>query len=130
MKNKKNFLLTIFILIIIFLIGFLLYLTVMNNRIFEFDLNDYRHQIDMFPSDKILGPLETPEEVKEKAVEVWNEIYGEKTIKDEKPFRVGFDENTETWMVIGSVKPFHLGGAAKIIIRKSDGKVLAVWHEK
>ena len=129
MKSKKSSLLVVFT-IIFFLIGVLLYVNVMKTSVFEFDLNVYQRKIDMFPSDKVLGPIQTTEEAKEKAEEVWKEIYGEKTIENEKPFRVGFDENTGAWIVIGSVKPFHLGGAANIIMQKSDGKVLAVWHDK
>ena len=65
MKSKKSSLLVVFT-IIFFLIGVLLYVNVMKTSVFEFDLNAYQRKIDMFPSDKVLGPIQTTEEAKKK----------------------------------------------------------------
>jgi hypothetical protein len=101
-----------------------------NMRVGDYKLEKYEYELVTFPSDKILGPIDTAEIAKENAEEVWNEMYGEENIKNEKPYRVSFDEKSETWMVNGSLPPLHLGGVAYIIMQKSDGKVLAVWHTK
>jgi len=41
-----------------------------------------------------------------------------------------FDEESETWLVHGTLPKNTIGGVPYILIQKSDGKVLAVWHTK
>ena len=92
----------------------------------------------------VLGETATSRDAKKKAEAVLLEIYG-KDILQQKPFHVYFDKENDTWLVVGNWfaysyrnSPFPRlitwlsmsGGVAYIIIRKSDGKVLAVWHTK
>ena len=58
----------------------------------------------------------------------WYPLYGKEKIENEKPFQV--TEYKKYWKVEGSLPDGHLGGTAHIVIRKSDGKVMIVWHEK
>ena len=58
----------------------------------------------------------------------WYPIYGKERIEKEKPFRV--TEYIKYWTVEGSLPEGYEGGTAHIIIRKSDGKIMSVWHEK
>jgi hypothetical protein len=58
----------------------------------------------------------------------WYPLYGKEKIEKEKPFQV--TEYKKYWKVEGSLPDGHLGGTAHIVIRKSDGKVMIVWHEK
>lgn len=58
----------------------------------------------------------------------WYPIYGKEHIEREKPFRV--TEYIKYWTVEGSLPEGYTGGTAHIVIRKSDGKVMSVWHEK
>jgi hypothetical protein len=58
----------------------------------------------------------------------WYPLYGKEKIEKEKPFRV--TEYKKYWTVAGSLPDGYFGGTAHIVIRKSDGKVMLVWHEK
>ena len=58
----------------------------------------------------------------------WYSLYGKEETEKEKPFRV--TEYKKYWTVEGSLPDGCLGGTAGIVIRKSDGKVMMVWHEK
>ena len=58
----------------------------------------------------------------------WYPLFGKEHIEREKPFRV--TEHIKYWTVRGSLPEGHEGGTAHIVIRKSDGKVMKVWHEK
>ena len=98
-------------------------------RVYEFDLNIYADIIEKFPSEKVLGPVTSAKEAKEKAEAVWLEVYGDE-VKKEKPYSVAYDENTGTWLVQGHLPWYMVGGVANILIQESDGSVLAVWHEK
>jgi len=103
-----------------------------------FQLADYESIMGEYPSDIILGETNTKCAAKEKAETVWKELYGERILQ-QKPYRVYFDEENDAWLVTGTLNApfpriltywFMAGGVANIIIRKSDGKVLAVWHEE
>ena len=95
----------------------------------SFDISEYDDIIARFPSDKILGPVDSQEDAKEQALTVWTEIYGEE-VDNERPIVVLFDEESETWLVHGTLPKNTIGGVPYILIQKSDGKVLAVWHTK
>ena len=96
----------------------------------EFSLSEYNKYIEKFPYDEILGGIDTQEIAKEKAETVWVEIYGNQIKKEKKPYIVFFDSNNEVWLVTGSLPTDMDGGVPYILIQKSDGKVLAVWHDK
>lgn len=102
------------------------------SRIYDFALEDYTVDLEEFSSDEVVGPIADASDAIEKGISVLIDVYGEDLILGEKPFIVFNDKNTDAWMVCGSLPPipFILGGTAHIIINGSDGKVLAVWHEK
>jgi len=56
-------------------------------------------------------------------------IYGKKEIEEEKPYLVRLINN-EIWCISGQLKKGYEGGIFKILINKSDGKVLMISHSK
>ncbi len=104
-----------------------------SNNISTFKISDYSYYIENYPSEKYLGLTNSEQIAKEKAESVWMEMYGE-SVKKEKPYKAFFDKSSNTWLVTGSKSRSFFnntkGGVANIIIQMSDGKVLAVWHEK
>ena len=96
----------------------------------RFSLVDYQHFLSEFPCDEVVGPVEDARTARQKAFALWSEIYGKEEIEEEKPFTVCYDEENDAWLVNGSKPIFALGGSAHVIIRASDGQVLALWHEK
>lgn len=102
-------------------------------KVGTFKLTDYNCFIEEFPSEKVLGSVDSAQLAKEKAEVIWIETYGE-SIKEKKPYEVSFDEENDVWLITGSM-PKNLfgnikGGVPYILIQKADGKVLAVWHDK
>jgi len=90
-------------------------------------------------SEIYMGQIDGINTAKIKAEEVWGEYFGqlgitEKDIKSQKPYVVYYDNESDAYMVHGSLRysPFYnvKGGCAYVIFRGSDGKVLAIWHEK
>jgi len=96
----------------------------------SFSYDDYKDEnLIQFPSDKILGAVPDAETAREQAESVWVEVYGEQ-VKFDKPYQVFYDEKNCVWLVTGTLPDGYAGGVPYIIIRESDGKVLAVWHDK
>lgn len=60
---------------------------------------------------------------------IWLPIYGNKVL-DKKPFRASLSKDKCNWIVKGSVPKGELGGYPIIEIRKSDSKVIRVFHTK
>ena len=97
----------------------------------------YFDAISNFPSDKILGPVENLDDAVVLGVSILVETFGDK-IYDEAPFCVYYDSLQEVWLVTGSAPPksyfngvygqWVTGSLGAVLIRKTDGKVLAVWH--
>lgn len=100
-----------------------------SRKVGTFDIAIYSKYIDEFPSEKILGPISDSKTAKEKAESLFREIYGD-SIKSKKPYTVSLDEKNQVWLVEESLPKNYDGGVPHILIRKSDGKVLAVWHDK
>lgn len=126
--HKKSILITGIILIL--LIGGVISLLFYNkSKIRRFDVSMYNSYIKQFPSDEILGPIDSAKYAKEKAEAVWLELYGDE-VKDKKPYTIFFDDSNEVWLVEGRLSKNMLGGVPHILIQKSDGKILAVWHDK
>jgi len=98
-------------------------------KIKEFSLNEYNDYIQRFPSDRKTDTIESAKMAKVEAEKIWIEIYG-KQVKKEKPYNVFYDDKNEVWLINGSLRKGWVGGVAYILIRKHDGKVLAVWHCK
>ena len=65
----------------------------------------------------------------EKAETLWVETYGEQ-VKEEKPYQVFYDENSDSWLIQGTLRANSVGGVANFLAEGKTGKVLAVWHEK
>ena len=128
MKRKR-----LFIVILVLMVMAIVILTIVHynniNKVESFVLSDYEQIISDFPSNQVLGAIADNKKAKQMAEEVWEEIYGDE-VKKEKPYKVFFDSVEEVWLVKSSLKPHMVGGTAGILIQKSDGKVLAVWHEK
>lgn len=77
-----------------------------------------------------MGKTENAQQAKKKAEKVWVDIYGDNVSKEKSPYTVSYDEESETWLVTGSLPRYIVGGVPHIIIQENDGKVLAVWHDK
>ena len=98
-------------------------------RVDGFRLTDYSDFIAEFPSEKVLGAIDSLQKAKEEAEIIWLEVYGD-SVKDMKPYIVSYDGESQVWLVQGTLKKNQDGGVPCILIQKSDGKVLAVWHGK
>lgn len=134
MKNKLF--LTIITILIFTIVGVGVYMSFFKDTksegsetVGKFNISDYNYFIESFPYEKVLGPLDSVQLVKENAEIVFIEVYGEE-IKDKRPYSISFDENNQVWLVQGSLPEKWVGGVPNILIQKSNGKVLAVWHDK
>lgn len=104
------------------------------NKVKKFSVSDYSTEIKNFPSEITLGPIPDAPAASQQAESVWINTFGE-TVEDEKPYIVSFDSENGVWLITGTLPPntqdrITLGGVAYILMRKEDGKVLAVWHTK
>lgn len=126
--KKKILIISIAVIIVLFGGGYWLYLN-STGEVDTFCLQDYSKIIDEFPSDIVLGPVDDAKTAKKQAEKIWIDIYG-KSVKKEKPYKISFDEDQQVWLVQGTLPRNYNGGTAQILIQKSDGKVLAVWHYK
>lgn len=45
-------------------------------------------------------------------------------------YQASYDKGTDTWLVSNNKISIKFGGSAYAIINNSDGKVLALWHDK
>ena len=130
--NKK---LLIVLIVAVFSIGGLIIVFdyLYPTKVGDFNLSEYYDIITEFSSDRVLGPVDDAKTAKEKAEHLWVEIYGE-FVREEKPYQVFFDKTNDVWLVTGTLpQPLFgevVGGVAYILLRKVDGKVLAVWHYK
>ncbi len=95
----------------------------------EFELSDYSDELKEFPGDRVFGAIDTPEQAIEAAKEVWIEKLSAGDPINEEQIMVYYDKNSECWYICGSLPdiPNMIGSVPHAIIRKSDGKVLAVW---
>ncbi|MBE6713384.1 MAG: hypothetical protein E7580_07705 [Ruminococcaceae bacterium] len=88
---------------------------------------------EYFPKEDVPGPLgfiDSPQTAKEMAEIVFLKVYGEKTVQNRKPFSVSFDEENQVYLIQGTLPDNIQGGIPEVLIRKSDGKVIAVWNYK
>jgi len=102
-----------------------------------FNVTEYERQIELFSSELVLGETPTRSDAQKRAVEVWREHFGSQ-IYFEWPYVVSFDEESDVWLVRGTmavpplprflVSKFFVGNVPNILIQKSDGRVLAVWR--
>lgn len=127
--KKKILLICVIVLVLLFAVVVAMMFFSQSRKVGNFDIATYNKYIDEFPSEKILGPISDGKLAKEKGESLLREIYGD-SIKSKKPYTVSFDSESQVWLVEGSLPKNHDGGVPHILIRKSDGKVLAVWHDK
>lgn len=130
---KKRIIIICGILLIVVLTGgIIIYNDFEKAKVKSFSLNDhpyYLQAIQDFPSNKYLGEILNAEQAKEKAINEWLDLFGDK-INNEKPYQVFFDKENEVWLVKGSLPKGSKGGVAYILMKKSDGKILAIWHDQ
>lgn len=86
-----------------------------------------------FATDVILGEMNDPATLVQKVEEIWVSIYGEKIKETKRPYQLYFDESCNVWYVRGTLEEappgyYMMGGVPEILVQKTDGKVLAVWH--
>jgi hypothetical protein len=121
-----------FILIFILLGSVIVIITMQNHskvQIGNFSIDDYESYIQQFPSSLTLGEISNEQDAIKYSVQVWNQVYGD-AIKDYKPYKVSFDQKSDIWLVEGSLPNNMVGGVPYILIQKSSGKVLAIWHTR
>lgn len=128
MRKKYIFIISIGIAAIIISMAFI-YKKFNKTKVGTFSINDYKEYIEEFPSDKQTLPIDDAKVALMEAERIWLDIYG-KEVKDKKPYKVFWDKDSDTWLIRGSLPKNMDGGVPYILIRKSDGKVLAVWHDK
>ena len=124
---KKKIIL-IFLLIVLTVGCVVAIYRLVNPKVESFSLEMYSQEIEQFPKEEVLGKIETPREVKKAAKEIWKEIYGD-SVAYRVPYHVFYDEANQVWLVTGSWGLIIPGGP-HILISATDGKVLAVWHDK
>ena len=115
---------------IIFLICAVIVIIVRVNssKVGTFNLNDYKEEIDNFPSEEELGAISGPKDALKKAEKLFIELYGN-SVKKWKPYKIFYDEENGVWLIEGSTKFFLMSGGVGVLI-KDSGEVLAVWHGK
>jgi hypothetical protein len=53
-------------------------------------------------------------------------IYGRVTVRREKPFKATL--HGDTWVVVGTLREHHRGGAARVELSRLDARILRVTH--
>jgi len=86
----------------------------------------------------VVGPIENEEMAREKAEEVWIEVFGsrdvsfiERIVEERRYVGAFYDERNDVWF-LGALPPRPSGWTGMsphIFIRGSDGQVLAVWGQ-
>lgn len=139
-KNKKySYALTTLLIIGVFFIGFLVGERGSKNtplyKEYEMEVISYDFNIKFFeealanhPTEVILGKTMSEEDAVKKALLVWEYMYSDEDIYFENPIKVYFVSDLDAWYLHGSLPDGADGGTPEILIRKSDGKVLAVWY--
>lgn len=94
-----------------------------------FNVNDYQHYIDNYPSKKMVGNYSSIEDLLEKVELIWIETFGD-GIKEEKPFSIQYDKNNNVILVKSSPRDVNSFGGEAVSIINYDGQVLAIWHYK
>ena len=81
---------------------------------------------NIVPNKILVNDKKTAEKIAEAVLQP---IYGD-SINDKEPFDIKFDKEYDAWVVKGTLKANEIGGVPGVIIRKKDGKIIAVWHTK
>lgn len=86
------------------------------------------YYIREYPSSFVLGATTNAEDAVKKALMIWVYEFGYDEAYNGNVLNVSIAENGEIWYVSGTLDEGIDGGTPEILIRKSDGKILAVWH--
>ena len=129
----KKALFVIILILIISIISIIVFFFLNNEElsIKEFKITDYQNYLktQWFSSDIVIDNANDEKALLKEVEKIFINTYGER-IKKEKPFKLFYDENSNSWLVCGTISPNQDGGTACIIVDKQTGKVLALWHEK
>ena len=90
-----------------------------------FDKSEVGYAKEFIPSEGLVPDEQTAISI---AVAVWNPIYGEDNIAKQKPYQVFLVDGY--WVVCGSLPKRMVGGTAKIVISKEDGRIINISHGK
>ena len=106
-----------------------------NGNVFKYDISNYQYELEKFPSDAIMGPIANEQDAINKATTVLYDLFSEENVNNKKPYDAYFDNESETWLVVGSTPQLEpgiawVGGTYFVIFRASDGAVLAAWGTK
>lgn len=96
------------------------------------DPNDfYQEYIKSFTQNLNIGKADEPQLVLKEAEGIWIQTYGDSDLESYKPYRIFYDNINSIWLVrLYTLPPNTVGGGPCVLIRKSDGQVLAMWQDK
>ncbi len=129
MKRYKIWIPLASLVLICIITGFVL-IQCSTPKVGSFDVQDYQDEIERFPSDAYVGEVSDSASAVKHAEDIWKDTYGTSSVWN-KPYQVFHDSENGVWLIQGNTwLPLINGGEPHILIRQSDGKVLAVWHTK
>lgn len=99
----------------------------------EFKLEDYRHLLEQFPREEVIGEIRDIDMLVEETEKIWSRIY-DCDLEEHQPYKISYDSENKVYLVEGSFKEPTLGttfgGVPYMLVEQETGKVLAVWHDK
>lgn len=99
-----------------------------NSEVESFDMAEFQMVLTQFASAKKVEEIHDADTAAHQAEKIWVEMFGQRVL-DKKPYQVFFDSTNDVWLIKGTLPGNYFGGVPYALIR-SDGDVLAVWHEK
>jgi len=93
----------------------------------KFNLKNYDKYVNNYYDGRNIGEVDTEETAIYKAKELWLEKYGENDTR--LGTKVEFDKKNKCWYIRGTLPSDTIGGVPHALI-KTDGTVLAVWHDQ
>lgn len=124
---KKKFLLSCILCCIVVLLAFILNLN-NNQSVKQFSISEYKYEINYFSTNSKVCKITNANTAMIEAENLWVEMYGNE-VKKNKPYSVSYDSNAKIWLVEGNSRNKDCGGVPYTLI-KTNGKVLAIWHDK
>ena len=88
-----------------------------------FDKSEVGYAKEFIPPEGVVPDEQTAISI---AVAVWSPIYGKDEIAKQKPYQVFLVDGY--WVVSGSLPKQLVGGTAKIVISKEDGRIINISH--
>lgn len=138
---KKKTVLFAAVALVAAIIGISIYKYSKTLEVKSFNVSDFEEYIESYNEYKehyegeypeYLSQISDAETLRAAAEDLWLDIFGKEMIKDEKPYMVFYDDANDVWYIRGyHEKPsLFLKGGVSHLIMQSDGKVLALWHDK